>query len=479
MKIERNASVELDRRWAERLDEVLAGVSGDIRSAMRLRYGFGGGAPMTLSEVGRRANRTRERMRQLEVEWKSFCRSLKLDSLDYDFLDVLESMLPATESEVTGALIEYGWLCAPWGIKGIKTIYSYLGLNLGWHPITPQGAMGPTWVNEPGLEALPSAGVVDSMVRQAMAGEDIMPAEEAFEEVAARIESALRINYKTAQLLVAATPSLIIDLPYVIRLPESTSRSRFHNSSQVTLGACGELVDLELWEGIERRYAARGASPVGIDAARAIWRNHSDYRVSGNMVSLSDSASPRPPSRAEKIALELFATKECVSRAEFVAYLTGRGVPVATATTTLSFSSVIEPTPGARGWWRKRGSSADAGSNPRSGAKGSSSVTVEVLPDGVVAMSFKMTPQTTGLAYLPANESRDIRGRRFSVVADDGSPDGLRLPGRSLVVNSSGASWGYRAIWTAVNRIHHLPDTCVCRVLFDTGASEARISFAA
>ena len=434
---------------------------------------------MTLAEVGRRANRTRERMRQLEVEWKSFCRSLKLDSLDYDFLDVMESMLPATESEVTGALIESGWLCAPWGLKGIKTTYGYLGLNLGWHSITPQGATEPTWVNEPGLEALPSSEEVDSMVRQAMAGEDVIAKEEAFAAVAARIESALTINDNTAQLLVAATPSLIIDPPYVIRLPESTSRSRFHNSSQVTLGVCGELQDMDLWEGIERRYAARGASPVGIEAARAIWRNHPDYRVSGNGVSLSESASPRPPSQAEKIALELFATKECVSRAEFVAYLTGRGVPVATATTTLSFSSIIEPAPGARGWWRKRGSTASAGNNPEGGARESSAVTVETLFDGTVAMTFKMTPQTTGLAYLAANESRNIRGRRFSVVVDDGSPEGLRLPGRSLVVNSSGASWGYRAIWTALNRIHRLPDSCVCRVLFDVDTSEARISFTA
>ena len=51
----------------EEIDEMLGGLSPREREVIILRFGLETGKPMTLEEVGRRFNVTRERIRQIET----------------------------------------------------------------------------------------------------------------------------------------------------------------------------------------------------------------------------------------------------------------------------------------------------------------------------------------------------------------------------------------------------------------------------
>ncbi len=51
----------------EEIDEMLAGLSPREREVIILRFGLETGKPMTLEEVGKRFNVTRERIRQIET----------------------------------------------------------------------------------------------------------------------------------------------------------------------------------------------------------------------------------------------------------------------------------------------------------------------------------------------------------------------------------------------------------------------------
>lgn len=432
---------------------------------------------MTLADAGSLVNRTRERMRQIEVIWKNACAAKTLTELDRAFIKAVGEAMPNSEDELYDFLISSGWLRAPWGIDGIKTVYGFCNKKLGWSRLDSAGD-ATVWVNESADVELPPYGKVDSIIREAADGDDVLRLKDAIEAVRNLSVPGRVLRESTALFLIERTKSLTISAPYVIRSPESTSRSRFHNSSQLTLSVCGALPPQSLWKGLERRYAARGARPVSLDAAMSIWRNHPDYRADDDLVALTESASPRQPSSAEVVALELLRDRGCVSRTEFVEYLTQHGVPIATATTTLSFSSIIEPSPDQRGWWRLRGSDHRPSRPSPRPASSTAKVDAQTGVGGRVDATFDLGPTATGLIYLPAKDGRELRGRSFQAVLR--TPDGEReLPGFYIKVNKSGASWGYRPI-LAVAKATSAADanTSLCRASFNPRESVVAISFA-
>jgi hypothetical protein len=451
---------------------------------MRLRYCFGTPHFVTLAEAGRQAKRTAEWVRQLETVWKHYCATVILDQQDDEFIKAITKLLPMRDVEISRELIRQGWLKDTWGLHGIYAVYGFGGSTPGWQPLaSSQDGM---WVAESPEKPLLGRRGVYSVVLKELCGEEIVELDRAISAIRqANLPINPRLTTKrqpvspeTARALLEDNPDLIISGGHIICTHKSNSRSRFHNSSQVTLAACGALTAQTLWKGLERRFAARGATPVGLEMALEVWENHPDYVVDHNLVSLSRSAKPCPSSLAEDLAVTLVQLQGFVSRSEFLDTLTKCGFSVATAVATLSFSSILEPVPGARGWWRLRGSDATPSVvNIRNRHGDEVRVGTSELPDGTVLASFQMDPSTIGVVYLPAANSHNLRGKRFRVLLDTSEAGLIKLEGQRIAVNASGTSWGYRPVRSVAHEMSALPEVVTCNAYFHPTKPTVRVSF--
>jgi hypothetical protein len=435
-----NPDNTIDQLWRVRIGEATREYKPQIHAVMPQRYGLDATQMTSMSEVGQLVNLSRESIRGVEKSVIAYCSFLvgRLEPRELAFISTISSLLPASEEEIQADLIRTGWLGEKWALEGIQKVYGWSGHPVPWRLRAGQGSR--IWFQGTPDLTLPSTPEISTLVHRSLAGYNAMPIKQAIRLVEGMATQVWPTG--TALALLRATPRLVVTSRYLIRVPDTTARSRFHNGSEVTLRACGPLPMHVLYQGLRRHYAARGTAPISFRLACELWRHHPSYKIAGDTIWLSRSSRPKRPTRVESLTLGLLSKEGSLTRSDLKQRLTQKRVPVSTIATMLSFSPLLEPVPGTRGCWRRRGSNvlpALGSSNPKTPTR--VPARVNKRPNGRLRLVFPITKSDSGLIYLPIAESHTLRGEQFRVQRLNGRE--ISAQGKIIKVDSQGRCWGW------------------------------------
>ena len=478
--------IYIDDLWRQRINIALGNCPPSLREAMMSRYCLGSLHRPVWQEVGQAANRTRERMRQLEIKLSSNLQSVTLTTKEREFLEYLESLLPNLDSEISRKLQETGWIKDTWGLQGIRNLYELVDVEIAAQMVP--SAKGLFWMSGKSSSGSPDPAAISSLLRERCGIAEAVSKSEA--------DAIVRQAYphlpdEAVQLLLDRTPHFTPseDGKWLVRDPKSTRRSRLHNASLLALSVGGPMDPATLWEGVRRCFAARGEQPPSLELAKVVWQTHSAYtwtvdnsRPDAPVISvgLAKHAPAPRPSKAECSLIEILRKHKALTRPQLLALMNEKGIPVATTTTTLSFSPIAEPVPGARGWWRLRGTAATKnGATNATPTQGKSRAQAVLQADDKIEVTFVISPISTGLVHIPAADGAPLRGKTFKVnlVGVDGRVEALN---QQIKVNSAGTSWGYRPTLSIARRQHQQSEAAVkCTADFDLETETVSIRFSA
>lgn len=442
------------------------------------RLGLGGRPPLTLSEAGRVAGISGERVRQLEAR----LRRQQREAPEAPQIPLLDAALAAVARElpmpawrVSRLLLEAGLTAGAFSAESLRCAADLLGREL---PFVFAGAAGPSAVLLPRLaaEAVARSATIEARARRLTERCGAGTLELLERDLAAGEDLAVP---RRQLRLVLESGGQLLGLPdgwFSFRDPRSVGP--FVRASLRMLFVTPRLTVPCLWDGLRRHNAFRRIPPPpSVAVLTEVYRLHPAFRFKEGLVSAVNPVGPAAvgPLNLRMVEILQSAPGSVLARKQLLRACHEAGLNLTSVNLYTTYSECIERV--GPGWFAPRGVARVAGARavvkrrPAAGAAAGRGPFHGTTADGRPWMAGVVTPSVwaNGVFHVPAEMRPVIEGRHFRCVDGDGAVV------TNLGVDCHGNSWG----WTAFLRKAGAQLGDVARAVFDPATGTAELAIVA
>jgi len=414
------------------------GASDRTVAIVLARYGWNGGVPKTLQQVGEQFSITRERVRQIVTKIVKRIGPTYLPQIERA-VQLVTDHAPIAAADAARLLVDHGLSTVPIDPNSLKAAAELVGYDVSFHIddggdiryVLAKGLVGTGPVFSTARREAGKVGVSnieEVQAELAVSGNEYSP-----EGVSRILQSSTKLEFLDDQWF------WMPDIP-----PE---RNRLRNVTRRMLSVAPRLEVGTIRQGVRRNYRYRQIDLVPpITVLKAFYSAHPEFVVNGD--GTVESAKPLDYRDAlgdvEQAFVEVLRASRTglMDRAELEAeVVTGRGVNANTFSVFSSYSAILDHP--ATSIWCLRGHAVDPAqlealraviaTRPRERR----ALAYGWDEDGNLWLTVSLANIGSPVVGIPASISRYVAGRRFQAKTQEGTPAGV------IAIDEDGTSWGY------------------------------------